>query len=378
MYGRDAGRTSFNPDESTIGPGDVDRLAPRWSAHVGMGRLPASSAPSVAAGRLYVGTSAPAGPNFLALDARTGRVLWNADLGHGSPDGVGIGATAAVAGAMVVAGGGDAAYYGLDAATGAIRWRHALEAGPSGFAWASPLVLGDRAYLGVASEFSNPSVRGQLRALDLATGVLLASVAFVPEGERGAGIWNSPAASPDGRALFVTTGEDFGGYDGPYTRALVGLDPTSLQPRQVHRQGTPDLDQDWATTPVVFRDGQGRSLVGANHKNGTFYAYVLDLLGAGPVWSRAVGSSPGMMPAYDPGRGAGGTLFVVGDNGVLFGVDPATGQDRFPPLPIGFAYGNLALANGLLYANAEGRVLVVDAAAGRVLRVLSPAASGPA
>jgi outer membrane protein assembly factor BamB len=71
-------------------------------------------------------------------------------------------------------------------------------------------------------------------------------------------------------------------------------------------------------------------------------------------------------------------LFVVGDNGVLFGLDPANGQDRWPPLALGHMYGNLALANGLLFVNSEGRVYVIDAGAGRVLRILTPAAPGPA
>jgi len=343
-----------------------------------MGPLPASSAPSVAGGRVYVGSSVESGRNFLALDASTGRLLWSTDVGHGSRDGVGIGATPAVSGSVVVAGGGDAAYYGLDAATGAVLWRHALDAGPSSFAWSSPLILNGRAYVGVASEFSNPPVRGEVRALDLATGTLVGRMSFVPEGLRGAGIWNSPAASADGRTLFVATGEDFGGYDGPFTRALVALEPGSLVALQVNKQGTAGLDQDWATTPVVFRDAQGRALVGANHKNGFFYAYVQDAVAAGPLWSRFVGVSPGMMPAYDPNRGAGGTLFIAGDNGVLFGVDPATGQDRWPALAIGFMHGNLALANGLGFAASAGRVFVVDVASGRVLRVLTPAATGPA
>jgi polyvinyl alcohol dehydrogenase (cytochrome) len=377
-YGHDPGRSAFNPEETTIDGANLGRLAARWTVNIGMGPLPASSAPSVTGGRLYVGSSVGSGPNFLALDANTGRLLWSADVGHGSPDGVGIGATPAVSGAVVVAGGGDAAYYGLDAATGAVLWRHALDAGPSGFAWSSPLILDGRVYVGVASEYSNPPVRGELRALDLATGALVGRASFVPEGVRGAGIWNSPAASADGRTLFVATGEDFGGYDGPFNRALVALEPGSLLALQANKQGTAGLDQDWATTPVAFRDAQGRALVGANHKNGHFYAYAQASVAAGPLWSRFVGVSPGMMPAYDPNRGVGGTLFIVGDNGVLYGVDPASGQDRWPALAIGFMHGNLALANGLLFANTAGRVLVVDVTGGRVLRVLDPAAPGPA
>ena len=70
-----------------------------------------------------------------------------------------------------MAGGGDSAYYGLDAATGAQVWRSPLAAGFNGFPWASPLIAGSRVYLGVSSRCDNPSVRGAVRAVDLATGI---------------------------------------------------------------------------------------------------------------------------------------------------------------------------------------------------------------
>jgi hypothetical protein len=41
-------------------------------------------------------------------------------------------------------------------------------------------------------------------------------------------------------------------------------------------------------------------------------------------------------------------------------------------------HGNLALANGLLFASAAGRTFVVEVSSGRVLRILTPAATGPA
>jgi outer membrane protein assembly factor BamB len=380
MYGHNPSRTSYNAAETTISAQNVGRLVQLWTATLGMGAHPASSGPVVSGGRVYVGSSVPTGPNFMSVEAATGRILWSADLGHdfSGPDSVGLGATAAVAGSVVVIGGGDSAYYGLDAASGRILWRHALDVGPSGFAWASPLVQGGRAYIGVASEFDNPPVGGEVRALDLATGALLARRAFVPDNQRGADIWNSVAASPDGRTLFVATGEDAGRYDGPYNRAMVSLDPASLQIFQANKQGTAGLDQDFGTTPVVFRDRQGRVLVGANNKNGVFYAYAADALTAGPIWTRGIGISPGMMPAYDPDRGAGGTLFIVGDNGIVYGVDPADGRDRWPPLAVGFTHGNLALANGLLFANTGGRVYVVETASGRLLRILDPPAAGAA
>ena len=42
---------------------------------------------------------------------------------------------------------------------------------------------------------------------------------FVLPDQAGAGIWHSPALSPDGNTLIVTTGEDYRADNGPYNRA---------------------------------------------------------------------------------------------------------------------------------------------------------------
>src|SRR5207247_3814808 len=101
-------------------------------------------------------------------------------------------------------------------------------------------------------------------------------------------------------------------------------------------------------------------------------AYVLGEITAGPLWQRAIGVAVGMMPAYGPEQGRGGTLYAVGDNGQLFALDPATGQDRWPPVAVGFMHGNMALANGLIFVSTGGQVMVLDGASGRALRILGP------
>ena len=110
---------------------------------------------------------------------------------------------------------------------------------------------------------------------------------------------------------------------------------------------TPDNDLDFGTSPVVFGDGQGRTLVASNNKNGTIYAYDLQRLSAGAIWQRQEGLSVGLMPAFDAGSR---TLWFGGDNGRLFAVDPATGVDRFPASTVGFMNGNIALAGELVVA----------------------------
>jgi outer membrane protein assembly factor BamB len=380
MYGHDASRTGYNPAETLLAPQTVEQLAARWQANVGIGPAPSSSAPSVADGQVYLGSSVPGGPNFFAFDAGSGAPIWQADLGHTAGCyNVGIGATAAISSNVVVAGSGDQNYYGLDPATGAVLWTSPLNAGPSGFGWASAAIANGRAYLGVASGCDNPSVRGEVRAVDLASGQTLASQFFVPDGVAGAGIWNSPAVTPDGTMLAVATGEDDDGYDGPYNRAMVSLDALTLTIHQANQQGATDQDLDYATTPIIFHDSQGRTLVAANHKDDSFYVYDLNRLDAGPLWQQHTGSVIGLPPAYDPNFGAGGTLFYIDGLGQLFAVDPATGAPRWPAAKLGAAHGNIALAGGLVFANlgADG-LLIVDETTGQPLRTLHPANAGPA
>src|SRR5262249_2399792 len=162
---------------------------------------------------VYVASSVIKPPNFFAFDARSGAHLWTANIGHQEVPcfNVGIGATPAIANNVIVEGGGDAAYYGLDANSGAQLWRNQMNVGSSGCPWESPLIVNNRAYLGIASRCDNPSVRGEVRAVNLTTGAQEANAYFASSGTAGAGIWNSPVLSPDGGTLAVATGEDFAG-----------------------------------------------------------------------------------------------------------------------------------------------------------------------
>jgi hypothetical protein len=249
-----------------------------------------------------------------------------------------------------------------------------MDVGATGFAWASPLINGNQVYVGMASRCDNPSVRGEVRAIDATSGVSVTRQFIVPAGQAGGGIWNSPVMKADRSVLAVATGEDYGGYNGPYNRAIVSLDPASLGILGFHQQGATGQDLDYGTTPVIFHDSQGRALIGANHKNGVFYTYLLDNINAGPIWNRSTGTSVGMMPAYDPSFGAGGTLFIYGTAGRVYAVDPATGADRWPTaVTPGSAHGNMAIANGLLYFNlGSGGVQIRRESDGALLRTLTP------
>ena len=396
MYAHDVTHSSVNLNEVTITPSNVANLSQAWQVDLGSSNgVYSNSTPTIVGGRVYVGSSASPNANFFAVDAGSGQIVWGANLGYQfNPacdplENVGIPSTAAVTGGVVTVGGGDAAYYGLDAATGTILWRQPLNAGPSGFAWSSPAVGNGIVYFGASSQCDNPPVRGELRAVNLADGSLVASQFFGPVNSPGGGggIWNSPAMTADAQTVVVVTGED-NGDNWPTQQAVVTLDPTTLAIEQASKQGTVGGDLDFGTSPVVFFGPDGSSYIGASQKTGIFYAFSVNNLAAGPVWSRNLGVVVGATPAYDPSLGTSGTLFVAGTdgaaqynggNGMLYALDPATGNDRWSsPSPIGNIANNMAIVNGLIFVNASmGGVRVINETTGQIVQTLIANNIGP-
>jgi outer membrane protein assembly factor BamB len=154
---------------------------------------------------------------------------------------------------------------------------------------------------------------------------------------------------------------------------MVALDPLTLAIQGANQQGQLDQDKDYATTPIIFHDSRNRTLIAAHHKDESFYVYDLHNLAAGPVWQRQTGTIIGMMPAYDPAQGPGGTLLFLDGLGRLNAVDPATGADRWPAVMVGSARGTMAVANGLVYLNlGPGGVAVVNETTGHLVTTLQP------
>jgi hypothetical protein len=271
--------------------------------------------------------------------------------------------------------------------TGRIFWRNAMNVGPSGFAWSSPVIAAGVAYFGLSSQCDNPPVRGELRGVKLADGTLAVDAFVAPLGSRGGGIWNSPALTPDNQTLVVATGED-NGDNYAYEQAFVTMNAATLQILGADKEGPVAGDIDFATSPVIFHDQNGRFMGVSGLKTGLFYAYHLDDVSAGPVWTRDVGVTIGAAPAYDSSLGASGTLFVVGVQAgshqqvsEIHALDPGTGADVWtaPAVVAGPVANNMAVAGRLIFVNAgRGGLRVLDETTGALVRILQPANAGPA
>ena len=79
MYLKDLAHTSFNPSETQISAGNINRLAPLWTAEPG-GLF--AAAPTISGGVVYIGDW---DGNFHAIEAASGKVLWTTYVGVTAP-----------------------------------------------------------------------------------------------------------------------------------------------------------------------------------------------------------------------------------------------------------------------------------------------------
>lgn len=188
----------FNSSETTLNPTSAPKLIPYWNYHANG----AISSQSVEAnGIIYWGS-------WDGLEHATdlgGHQIWATDVGQTrdgncDPSLAGVADTATVAtvtingivASVLFVGGGDAAFYALDAADGRVLWRTQLGSSPEHFLWSSPRVYQRSVYIGMASFGDCPTVQGQIIQLDAATGNIQHIFSIVPDGCTGGGIWSSP------------------------------------------------------------------------------------------------------------------------------------------------------------------------------------------
>ena len=273
-----------------IDTGNVGQLQARWAAQLpGDGIVEA--VPVVVDGVMY--TAGPPG-EVMALDARTGRPIWryqrkqkvtNPYTSNRVNRGV------AVLGNRVFFGTLDAALIALDARTGALLWESQVGDTMQGYTITSaPLAVKNMVITGVAGgEFG---IRGFLDAYDAATGKRLWRFYTIPgPGEFGndtwlgdswkrgsGGTWLTGSYDAELNTLYWTVGNpgpDINGDvrkgDNLFTCSVVALDPDTGK-RKWHYQFTPNDTHDWdSTEDVILVDRDSRKLLLHADRNGVFY-----------------------------------------------------------------------------------------------------------
>ena len=338
---------------------NVSRLGAAWAK-----QLPGSSVleatPLVVDGIMY--TSGPPGV-VVALDAATGRQIWRyqrtqkvRNPNEINPYNRGV----AILGNRLFVGTLDAALLALDARTGTLLWEVQMADPLQGFSITSPpLPLKDKIITGIAGgEFG---IRGFVDAYDPATGARLWRFSSIPgPGEFGHETWSGESwkngcgatwlpgsYDADLDLLYWAIGNPCPLYDGAaragdnlFTSSVVALDPATGQ-RRWHYQFSPHDTHDWdSNQDMVLIDrafhGEPRKLLLHADRNGHFY--VLDrtngqFLAATPftaqTWSRGFDAAGRPLPTADSQSSAAGTVIAPpiggGTNFQAPSYSPATG-----------------------------------------------------
>ena len=455
-YWGDYQGSHFSP-LTQITPANVKGLAAAWSVQMPGGSV-LETTPLVVDGIMY--TSGPPGEVY-ALDAKTGLQIWKYERRQKvtnpyetNPFNRGV----AVLGNRVFVGTLDAALVALDARTGRVLWETQVADTMKGYTiTAAPLAVKDKIIVGVAGgEFG---ISGFLDAYDAKSGKLVWRFKTIPEpGEFGndtwagdswkhgsGATWLTGSYDPELNTLYWTTGNPSPAQNGAmregdnlFSCSVLALDPDTGK-RKWHYQFTPGDTHDWDSNEDVVLadqtiDGKPRKVLLHADRNGMFYtldrtngkfisatAYVKQTWNTGfdangrPIftanWKASpqgavvapslIGGANWQNPSYDAGRS---TFFVIGYDGAMsyrsapaqyeagrqysggggggggrggepgiiriLALDAITGKTKwsYPLIRRSFAIGVLATRTGLLFAaTGEGNVVALDSLTGKPL-----------
>jgi alcohol dehydrogenase (cytochrome c) len=311
---------------------NVDQLAAQWTFQTGVVNK-FEATPIVIDGTLYV---AGALNHAWAIDGRTGKQIWHYQ--RKLPEGLKVCCGMVNRGLagyqdrlfMVTL---DAHFVALEMKTGKVVYDVEMAPAKDGFAGTgAPLIVKDKVIVGIAGgEFAN---RGFLDAYNPATGERLWRFYTIPApGEKGSETWQGDIWQRGGGPTWLTgtydpalnllywgTGNpnpDWDGLSRPgdnlYTDSLLALDPDTGTLKW-HFQFTPHDTHDWDANEVpVLADlrlgGQLRKVVMMANRNGFFYVldretgqYLLGKPFVNTTWARELDGNgkPLVLPDHDP------------------------------------------------------------------------------
>ena len=307
------GGSTFNQRYSTldqINTGNVAQLKGAWMTRLGSGRgakYRFEADPLVVDGVMYVPTG---NDDIFALDAKTGKKIWeyNSDIPQVNDliccgwDNRGV----AAGEGRIYSGQLDGSFVALDQKTGQVVWRTQLEDYHDGYSITGATRYFDGLVFTGMSGGEN-GIRGRVYALDAKTGAEVWRFYTVPGpndigGESwpddgfsylhgGATVWQAPAVDPELGMLYFTTGNagpwngDARPGDSLFAVSFVALDYKTGQYRWHFQQVHHDIwDFDSPSPPVLFDttlNGQPRKGIYECGKTG--WCYLLDRTNGQPL-----------------------------------------------------------------------------------------------
>ncbi|HEV3091742.1 MAG TPA: PQQ-binding-like beta-propeller repeat protein [Candidatus Cybelea sp.] len=246
------------------------RLAPEGSFE---------ASPVVYGGTIYVTTTT----GTFAIDGRTCAKRWSyqyhaVDIEAGANN-KGL----AIAGGRAIRGTADGHLIALDLRTGALLWnRKIMDSSTGASAMAAPLIWHGLVFMGAAG--GDVGVNGEVSAYRVTDGIKVWSFSTLktPTAHGGGGVWTYLTLDPQSGTLYVPVGNPGPDFDSGlrpganlFTTGIVALDATSGTLRWWY-QTQPNDDHDWdATGSTEFQTGGGTPMLAATAKDGLLH--LLDL-----------------------------------------------------------------------------------------------------
>jgi len=437
-FGANSANTASNPLELLLNPLTVPFLKPKWTFTTG-GDV--STKPAVVNGVVYFPDW---GGNLWALNAQTGVKIWgNQFSSYGLAAGTVSRSTPAIGNGVLYIGTQQGAWFlAINAKTGALLWKTELETvDPNAVITTSPTVVNGVVYTGIAStQETIPGgggpARGSVVAVNAETGAILWKTYTTVVGYTGAGVWgSSPVVDPIRGTVYIGTGDNYSVPTDPaylscvansgapsacqspqnYADSILALDMRTGAIKWGQRMQTwnqagvnsgtdffnlactyglpgcpspegPDFDFGSAPQEITYLNATGlHTIIGAGQKSGIYFA--LDPDTGKIIWQTQVapGSSLGGMEwgsatdglrIYTAVTNFYGLPTPIGTNaGVFTALDVATGkilwQVADPNESVDL--GSLSVAGGVVYApsmagaSTAHNMLALNAATGKTL-----------
>jgi outer membrane protein assembly factor BamB len=373
-YRFDLSGTGNNP-EGLINSTNVSRLKQAWTWDA---PDTLASTPAVVGRTIYI----PSGKTLTAVNLRTGAPLWS----YATDTKGFINSSVAVDPQTQIAYFGTPSHtvYAVSTRDGALVWKTTLAPNVTdAHIWSSPLLVNGKVYIGLASERGLPCVRGALYALDAATGKTVWTHYTAPEGELGGGIWSSPIAIPEQRAIVIVTGNPCYGPDGVLSPSdleqdsFVAIDWDTGKTKWAYTAIKNDTcDCDFGGGPVTYTYGGSQYFVAGN-KYGAVYALRLQGNGVQLAWSRqdAILSHSRTSGIIQPASYADGMVFIAGNianddpscMGKVWALAADTGALRWEACTARPTTGAGAISGDVYFNASFGSVVAYRATTGEVL-----------
>jgi polyvinyl alcohol dehydrogenase (cytochrome) len=330
-WGVDAGNTRFQPSPG-ITAEQVPRLKLKWAFGYPKG-VNASGQPTIASGRVFVGTDIG---YVYSLDAASGCVYWSYETKVMVRNAISIGPVKGNGGARYAAYFGDAHanVYALDAQTGNLLWKAKADNHYSSRITAAPTVhdgavyvpvSSSEEYAAVATHYECCTFRGSVVALNANTGKQIWKAWVIPEPKptrknsqgtqlyapAGGAVWNSPTVDAKQGVVYFGTGDS---ETSPVEKTidavmavdiktgktrwvyqavendsfLVGCGPASKSENCPQAQGP---DSDIGNSPILRALPNGKRVLVTGTKEGGFWANDPDNNGV-LLWRVPKGTNP--------------------------------------------------------------------------------------